>query len=432
MASEINELTQLAHEGSALPLTTTPVVGTPSRAYPDLLVPGAEPVGPEEIRVTVLGSGDPFVKKSQASASLLIEVGNPEQDFFFFDLGSGALANFDGLGLPGHRHHQGLPVPPPRRPRRRHAHAAVEPGEGRSPRPGGGVGPGRRGGPPRHPRLRPPPRGRPRLGHEVAVRAPRSVRGPGDHHRGALRPARGRVPAQRRDGHLVPGDPHPQRRGRLPPRLRRAQRRVLRRHPAVPVPGRGLRRRRPADPRDVPDRGGLLPEVGRAPGARRADRQRRPHQPGHGRHGLREGRRPDVGDVAPRGRPPDRRAGVLRGAGRPRRPRRDQPGPHRVRHQRRRGRRPPAHHRPASPGRSSGPRSCRARRCRRRSTRRRGGPTPCSPTDEGADGHGPRSSAAVGGGLDAPAGRGAPARVPRPHRHAGLRRASPSPPSPCR
>jgi ribonuclease Z len=31
---------------------------------------------------------------------LLIEVGNPEGDFFFFDLGSGSLANFNGLGLP--------------------------------------------------------------------------------------------------------------------------------------------------------------------------------------------------------------------------------------------------------------------------------------------------------------------------------------------
>jgi hypothetical protein len=29
MTSEINELTQLAYDGSAMPLTTTPVVGTP-------------------------------------------------------------------------------------------------------------------------------------------------------------------------------------------------------------------------------------------------------------------------------------------------------------------------------------------------------------------------------------------------------------------
>jgi ribonuclease Z len=99
MTVEINELTDLAFEGGE-PLTTTPVVGTPSRTYPSLLKPGAEPLSSGEIRVTVLGSGDPFVKKSQASASLLIEVGNEERDFFFFDLGSGALANFNGLGLP--------------------------------------------------------------------------------------------------------------------------------------------------------------------------------------------------------------------------------------------------------------------------------------------------------------------------------------------
>lgn len=100
MANEINELTELAHEGSTSPLTTTPVVGTPAGPYAEVLAPGAESLAPDEIRVTILGSGDPFVKKSQASASVLIEVGNPEGDFFFFDLGSGSLANFNGLGLP--------------------------------------------------------------------------------------------------------------------------------------------------------------------------------------------------------------------------------------------------------------------------------------------------------------------------------------------
>jgi ribonuclease Z len=64
------------------------------------LEPGAEPLGTGEVRVTILGSGDPFVKKSQASASVLIEVGNEQHDFFFFDLGSGALANFNGLRMP--------------------------------------------------------------------------------------------------------------------------------------------------------------------------------------------------------------------------------------------------------------------------------------------------------------------------------------------
>ena len=99
MSTEINELTELAYEGGA-PLSTTPIVGTPAGSPSALFEPTAEPVRDGEIRVTVLGSGDPFVKHSQASASLLIEVGNPERDLFFFDLGSGALANYNGLGLP--------------------------------------------------------------------------------------------------------------------------------------------------------------------------------------------------------------------------------------------------------------------------------------------------------------------------------------------
>lgn len=96
----INETTKLAFEGATEPLTTTPIVGSPDKKYRATFVPGTEELDPGEIRVTVLGSGDPFVKASQASASLLIEVGNKEHDIFFFDLGSGALANFTGLRLP--------------------------------------------------------------------------------------------------------------------------------------------------------------------------------------------------------------------------------------------------------------------------------------------------------------------------------------------
>jgi len=98
--TKIDKSVKLAYEGGTLPLTTTPVVGTPTRKYTSPFKPGAETLGPGEIRVTILGSGDPFVKKGQASASVLIEVGNEQHDFFFFDLGSGALANFDGLQLP--------------------------------------------------------------------------------------------------------------------------------------------------------------------------------------------------------------------------------------------------------------------------------------------------------------------------------------------
>ena len=87
MATEINELTELAYDGTGQPLTTSPVVGTPGVRYADVLAPGAEELASDEVRVTILGSGDPFVKKSQASASVLIEVGNDEHDRFFFDLG---------------------------------------------------------------------------------------------------------------------------------------------------------------------------------------------------------------------------------------------------------------------------------------------------------------------------------------------------------
>jgi ribonuclease Z len=98
--TKIDKSTKLAYEGGTQPLTTTPVVGTPTQKYSSTARLAAEPLGPDEIRVTILGSGDPFVKKGQASASVLIEVGNEQRDIFFFDLGSGALANFNGLQLP--------------------------------------------------------------------------------------------------------------------------------------------------------------------------------------------------------------------------------------------------------------------------------------------------------------------------------------------
>jgi ribonuclease Z len=97
MTEKVGELT---HRGSVTPLSTTPVVGMPARTYAPTFVPEAEPLADGEIRVTILGSGDPWIRRSQASGSLLVEVGNAEKDFFFFDLGSGALANFTALGLP--------------------------------------------------------------------------------------------------------------------------------------------------------------------------------------------------------------------------------------------------------------------------------------------------------------------------------------------
>jgi len=100
MSSEINETTKLAIEGSLDPLTPTPIVDEPTKKYSAKLIHKEEEISSDEIRVTVLGSGDPFVKIGQASASILIEVGNEEKDLFFFDIGSGAIANFNSLELP--------------------------------------------------------------------------------------------------------------------------------------------------------------------------------------------------------------------------------------------------------------------------------------------------------------------------------------------
>jgi ribonuclease Z len=89
-----------AHMGGTRAMTLDPVVGDPSQVRPPVYVPGTEDLALGEVRVSVLGSGDPWIRRSQASGSLLIEVGNPEKDFFFFDLGSGSLANFTSLKLP--------------------------------------------------------------------------------------------------------------------------------------------------------------------------------------------------------------------------------------------------------------------------------------------------------------------------------------------
>jgi ribonuclease Z len=92
--------TDLAYLGGTKAVATTPVVGQPSAAYPDVFVPGAEEIRDGEIRVTVLGSGNPPPTRAQASGSILVEVGNAARDLFIFDVGSGSLANFMSLGLP--------------------------------------------------------------------------------------------------------------------------------------------------------------------------------------------------------------------------------------------------------------------------------------------------------------------------------------------
>ncbi len=89
-----------AFAGGTKAITQTPIVGTPRREYAEMFIPGEEELEDGELRVTVLGSGNPWNTRAQASASVMVEVGNPERDILVFDLGSGSLANYASLKLP--------------------------------------------------------------------------------------------------------------------------------------------------------------------------------------------------------------------------------------------------------------------------------------------------------------------------------------------
>lgn len=72
------------YAGGTLAIATDSVVGTPSIERADLYVPGQEQLAEGEIRVSILGSGQPWITKSQAAGSVLMEVGNAESDVFIF------------------------------------------------------------------------------------------------------------------------------------------------------------------------------------------------------------------------------------------------------------------------------------------------------------------------------------------------------------
>jgi ribonuclease Z len=100
MRQDLTDLPVPSFAGGTRAITLTPVVGTPARQYADEFIPGEEELGDGEIRVTILGSGNPWVTRGQSSGSVLVEIGNPERDLLVLDLGSGSLANYAALRLP--------------------------------------------------------------------------------------------------------------------------------------------------------------------------------------------------------------------------------------------------------------------------------------------------------------------------------------------
>ena len=64
----------------------------------DHYYPGTEDLASDEMRVIALGTGMPLTRRSQASASFLVQLGNGEN--FIFDIGSHAAANLASLEIP--------------------------------------------------------------------------------------------------------------------------------------------------------------------------------------------------------------------------------------------------------------------------------------------------------------------------------------------
>ena len=53
-----------AYAGGTKAITMTPIVGTPRRTYAEVFIPGEEALEDGELRVTVLGSGNPWVTRA--------------------------------------------------------------------------------------------------------------------------------------------------------------------------------------------------------------------------------------------------------------------------------------------------------------------------------------------------------------------------------
>jgi ribonuclease Z len=84
------------------PLTKTPIVvkqqGTQLKSYPEHFIPEQETLAANEMRITTIGSGNPPVRRGQASTSWLVELGNG--DYFMFDAGGGTVPALWSLRIP--------------------------------------------------------------------------------------------------------------------------------------------------------------------------------------------------------------------------------------------------------------------------------------------------------------------------------------------
>ena len=85
------------------PLTKTPVVVKQKgdkalKKYPEHFIPEKEILADNEMRITVVGSGNPPLRRGQASTSLLVELGNG--DNLIIDVGGGTVPALWSLRVP--------------------------------------------------------------------------------------------------------------------------------------------------------------------------------------------------------------------------------------------------------------------------------------------------------------------------------------------
>ncbi|MBT5220745.1 MAG: MBL fold metallo-hydrolase [Woeseia sp.] len=85
------------------PITKTPVVASDPgsdnlKVYPEYFIPDQEKLAADEMRLTAVGSGNPPVRRGQASTSWLVELGNGDK--FIIDAGGGTVPALWSLRVP--------------------------------------------------------------------------------------------------------------------------------------------------------------------------------------------------------------------------------------------------------------------------------------------------------------------------------------------
>jgi ribonuclease Z len=86
-------------EGGVGPITVTPVIGNPTKDYPESYVPGDENLAPDEMRLIMCGTGFPYSSVAQAAACLIVQTGDGKS--YLFDIGSGSAGRINSMAIPG-------------------------------------------------------------------------------------------------------------------------------------------------------------------------------------------------------------------------------------------------------------------------------------------------------------------------------------------